>query len=209
MPTKSPSTIAPSAPALLIDGSALFFGQRAAFPDRNLDYTILDDLLRSHADGKWPPKPALFFTAADEANEKQAKFHDMIRNQLGWTVRQTPPHDATVTNTLLSDTSARITRFDALIAYAMGRLAGNPSVSRVFVMSDSWPLAACIKDCIARDTPVTLCFFGDLIDTRFHKMIREYSGAKFEFLELEREPRLFNRPRLMLRKEEDKLNDLP
>jgi len=209
MPPKSPTGLNPTA-ALLIDGSALFFGQRAASPDKNLDYTELINVMERHGVHNWPAKPAYFFTAADEANEKQAKFHQMIQSQLGWTIRQMPPHEANVTNSLLSESQSRIIRFDALIAYSLGRLAGHPKVSRVFIISDSWPLAACVRDCVGRGTPVTMCFFGDFIDTRWHKLFREYSDSDvLDFLDLELQPRLFNRPRQTFRKEDGVLNDLP
>lgn len=208
-PTHAASSIVHANASLLIDGSALFFGQRAASPDRNLDYTVLLEIMQQHRHCRWPAKPAYFFTAADESNEKQAKFHQMIQSQLNWTVRQMPPHEASTGNSLLSDTPSRIIRFDALIAYALARLAGHAEVARVFIISDSWPLAACVKDCVARGTPVTICFFGDFIDTRWHKLFREFDPAKLDFLDLEREPKLFNRLRPTFRKEDDILNDLP
>ncbi len=197
--------------ALLIDGSALFFGQREASPDKNLDYNALVDAMRRHGNSRWPAKPAYFFTAADEANEKQAKFHQMIQKEFGWVVRQMPPHEASVGNSLLTDdkSRSRLIRFDALIAYSLARIAGRPNISRVFIVSDSWPLAACVKDCVGRGTPVTICFFGDFIDTRWHKLFREYDPAKLDFLDLEREPNLFSRPRQALRKEDAILTDLP
>jgi hypothetical protein len=197
--------------ALLVDGSALFFGQREASPDKNLDYVELLGAMKRHSSGGWPAKPAYFFTAADEANEKQAKFHQIIQKDLGWVVRQMPPHEAGIINSLLTDdkSRSRIIRFDALIAYSLGRIAGHPNVSRVFIISDSWPLASCVKDCVARGTPVTMCFFGDFIDTRWHKLFREYEAANLDFLDLEREPNLFNRPRQVVRKEDAILRDLP
>jgi hypothetical protein len=207
-PSSSQSQPTAKTPALLVDGSALFFGQRAVSPDKNLDYVVLQELIQRHTAPHWPPRPAHFFTAADDSNEKQAKFHQMISNQLGWTIRQVPPPEAITANALLSDASCRIIRFDALIGYALGRLGGRPEISRIFIISDAWPLQACIKDCIARGTPVTMCFFGDVIDQRWHRVFRETDPAKLEFLDLEREPRLFNRPRLLRRKEEDVL-DLP
>ena len=194
--------------ALLVDGSALFFGQRAASPDKNLDYNILLQMMQDHSEGIWPAKPAIFFTAADEANEKQKKFNDMIGHHLNWTVRQTPPHEAVVINPLLTDSPSRNIRFDALIAYSLARIAGRPEIGRVFIISDSWPLAACVKDCVGRGTPVTMCFFGDLIDTRWHKEFRDFDPDELDFLDLQREPKLFNRPRLTLRREDDVL-DLP
>lgn len=211
MPSSSPTPASNPTASLLVDGSALFFGQRAASPDKNLDYTVLLTIMQNHRKDRWPAKPAYFFTAADEANEKQAKFHQMIQGQLGWSVRQMPPHEASVGNSLLSETPSRIIRFDALIAYSLARIAGRSDVvSRVFIISDSWPLAACVKDCVERGTPVTMCFFGDFIDTRWHKLFREYGDSpKLDFLDLEREPGLFNRPRQPLRKEDAVLNDLP
>lgn len=210
----SATSVAPapnSKVALLIDGSALYFGQREASPDKNLDYSALVDAMRRHHNSGWPAKPAYFFTAADESNEKQAKFHQIIQKDLGWAVRQMPPHEAGIINALLTDdkSRSRIIRFDALIAYSLGRIAGHPDVSRVFIISDSWPLASCVKDCVGRGTPVTVCFFGDFIDTRWHKLFREYEPARLEFLDLEREPNLFSRPRQLVRKEDAILNDLP
>jgi hypothetical protein len=207
-PKLSPAQPGPT-PSLLVDGSALFFGQRAASPDMNLNYGGLLDLIQRHAGVQGQFKPAYFFTAGDESNEKQAKFHQMISENLRWTVRQTPPHEASVNNSLLGDAPARIIRFDALIAYSLGRLAGRDDISRVFVISDSWPLAACVKDCVGRGTPVTICFFGNFIDTRWHKVFRDSASDKLDFLDLDREPKLFNRPRANLRREEDVLNDLP
>jgi hypothetical protein len=208
MATKIHSAVSP-VPAILADGTALFFGQRAASPDRNLDYIALAEALERHANVGLPAKPAIFFTAADDSNEKQAKFHQMIEGQLSWIVRQMPPHEAYVANTLLADSPSRSIRFDALIAYSLARLAGHPNVSRVFVISDSWPLSACVRDCVGRGTPVTVCFFGDFIDTRWHKLFRESDPTKLDFFDLQREPRLFNRPRSISRKETDVLNDLP
>lgn len=200
---------------LLTDGSAIFFGQRAVSPDKNLDYFALDEVLKKRF-GASPLKPAYFFTAADESNEKQAKFHGVI-SDLGWTVRPVPPHEATVGNPLLADQNARIIRFDAMIAYALGRLASQPDESkpaRIIIISDSWPLAAPVRDCTARSgIPVTMCFFGSVIDTRWHKVFRESEtrNGLIEFLDLDMfAQRLFNRDRPSRRtSEEDILHDLP
>jgi hypothetical protein len=207
-PTKTDNS-APGHPALLVDGSALFFGQRDVSPDRNLDYLELDASLRRHGHDQWPARPAYFFTAADQSNEKQTKFHQMIHNELGWAVRQIAVPEAITGNALLSDQNTRIIRFDALISYALGRLAGSAATSRVFIISDSWPLSAPVKDCVARGTPVTMCFFGSNIDSRWHKVFREADPSQIDFLDFETNPRLFNRPRLPRRKEDDMLADLP
>jgi hypothetical protein len=196
---------------MLVDGSALFFGQRAVSPEKNLDYTELDGLLRLHAGSGSPARNALFFTAADESNEKQIKFHDMISN-MGWTVHQVPPHEATVGNPLLSDQQARIIRFDAMITYAMGRLtAGFQSVSHLVVISDSWPICAPARDCALRGKQVTIAFFGSVIDTRWHKAFREAEShnEQLKFLDLDAvHAKLFSRSRSVPRRQ-SRLLDLP
>src|SRR5205823_533956 len=101
----------------------------------------------------------------------------------------------------------------AMIGYALGRLAVRDNLSRVFILSDSWPLQACIKDFVNRDFPqgvtpvgVTMCFFSDVIDQRWHRVFRETDPEKLDFLDLGREEGLFNRLRPMTRKEEDVLD---
>jgi hypothetical protein len=200
-----------AAPALLIDGSALFFGQRAVSPDRNLNYIELQAIIRRNA-LKTQPRPAYFFTSADEANEKQAKFHSLITDEIRWTVRAVPPHDASTTNPLLTEGNVRVFRFDTMIAYALGRLSGKEEVSRICVISDSWPLAGPVRDCVGRGTGVTMCFFGSVIDTRWHRVFREaeLADADLAFLDLDQYAQtLFDRPRPSKRKEDYVLEDLP
>src|ERR1700694_5978554 len=89
--------------SLLIDGSALFFGQRQVCPEKNLDYLKLGEILANEVGSSLLPKPAFFFTAFQETNEKQLKFNDMIKNELSWNVQACPHHEATVANPLLAD----------------------------------------------------------------------------------------------------------
>src|SRR5208337_5652273 len=54
MPSSSHSPASNPTASLLVDGSALFFGQRAASPDKNLDYTVLLDVMQNHRKDIWP-----------------------------------------------------------------------------------------------------------------------------------------------------------
>jgi hypothetical protein len=154
------------------------------------------------------PKPAFFFTAADEANEKQQKFHHLI-SDLGWSVRQVPPHEASVSNPLLAPQDVRLIRFDAMIAYCLGSLWQREELHDIFVISDSWPLAGPVRDCVLRGKKITVVFFGQVIDTRWHRVFRESEaeGRPLSFLDLDMFlAKLFDRSRPSRRREEDVLD---
>ncbi len=196
--------------SLLVDGTALFFGQRTVCPDKNLDYFRLAELLQNEAGSSLRPKPAFFFTSSAESNEKQIKFNEMVENDLQWKVQACPPHEAIIANPLLADQSSKLIRFDAMIAYCLGRLAGQQEMKQVALVSDSWPLARPVRDCVLRGTPVTVAFFGSVIDTRWHRFFREMDGKGLRFFDLDPyAERLFNRARQPVRKEEELLPDLP
>ncbi len=193
--------------ALLADGSALFFASRQQFPDRNLNYRALDRIILEHAGTDSPASPAILFSSIEPANEKQLKFVEFIEQNLHWSVQRIAPHDATVCNPLLTDGVFRHIRFDAWIAYAIGRLAGKTE-KRVFVVSDSWPLAGPIQECASRGTAVTVCFFGGVIDTRWHRVFREQAAAgRIDFLDLDdHSESLFDRAKPSRGKEDYRLN---
>ncbi len=198
--------------ALLIDGSALFFGQRSVSPERNMDYRVLADILQTAGKPQTPPRPALFFTAVDDSNEKQSKFNQYI-GDLGWNVRQIAPQEAFIINALLTNPAPSVTRFDSMIAYVLGRLcsASPPSVSGVVIVSDSWTLAGPIRDCVSRGMPVTFAFFGGVVDQRWHRVFRdaERNGQSLKFLDLDMHAsNLFSRPRSQQRRD-DLIPDVP
>ena len=211
--------------SLLVDGTALFFGQRAVSPEKNMNYLALRDQLQRESGVSLPPRTAFFFTAADEGNPNQVKFNEMIRNTIGWHVHQVPPHEATIANPLLNEPGSRFIRFDAMIAYVLGRLTGGRAqppqadddgktagVSHVLVVSDSWALSGPVRDCVARGTVVTVVYFGSLIDNRWHKAFRdaEKAGSKLEFFDLDTiAQRLFDRARPSRRGVDEVLPDLP
>ena len=195
-PTADARSGAASVPAILVDGSSLFFAARALFPDRNLNYHALNELIHARVGSDGLAKPALLFSSIDPGNDKQQKFVEFIEHQLHWDVQRIQPHDATICNPLLTDSVFRSIRFDAWIAYALGRLAGRDEGQKVVVVSDSWSLAGPVQECAARNTSVTVCFFGSVIDTRWHKVFRDCAqdGVPVDFLDLDDDTeKLFNR----------------
>ena len=199
--------------SLLIDGSALFFGQRAVCPEKNLDYLRLGEILSAEAGSSVPPKPAFFFTAFQESNDKQLKFNDMIRNELSWKVQALPHYETTVANPLLVDHNCKLIRFDSMIAYCMGRIAEQSEKQslgrRAFVVSDSWALAGPVRDCLLRGTPITIVFFGQVIDTRWHRFFKEMENQQLKFVDLDSfADRLFSRARLIRKRDDQMLPDL-
>lgn len=202
--------------SLLVDGTALFFGQRAASPEKTMDYRAFATLLREHVDLTTQPRPAYFFTATDEANEKQLKFNELVRS-LNWTVVQTTPQMATVANPLLADgenRQSRLTRFDASIAYALGRLS-SANVRRAVLVTDSYALANPVRDCVQRGMHVTVAFFGSLVDSRWFQTFRESDvtaprSRKLDFLDLDTSSHLlFDRQRPARRRDEVTFPELP
>lgn len=199
--------------ALLVDGSALYFGQRAVSPDRNMDYGLLLDALKHQKKHPGPFRPAFYFTASDQQNEKQAKFHEHIED-LGLKIVEVPPHDAVVNNPLLSEPGAgRITRFDALLGFSLGRLSAATQGLEAFVVTDSFPVALPVREAVERGVSVTVAFFGSFIDTRWHRLFREAeaNGKPLRFFDLDLlAQRLFQRARPGLaRKEGAMLTELP
>ena len=202
----------PALSVLLVDGSALYFGQRAFSPDRNMDY---EEFLRILQLTKAYPSTkfnhALYFTASDQTNEKQAKFHEHI-SQIGFKVFDVPPHEAFVNNPLLGEQNARLIRFDSIISYMLARFAGSTTQGlEACIVTDSYPVSLAVRDAARRSTMIKIAFFGSSIDTRWHRIFRE-SGpdGRIRFIDLEQSSQwLFNRPRPNQRKDDYMLDDLP
>ena len=129
--------------------------------------------------------PAIFFTSTDPGNEGQVKFNEFIEGRIGWRVVELPPSQSDVCNPAMSDERFRLIRFDALISYTLGGLlASNKHIKHVMVVSDSWPLHAPVNDCIDRGVPVTMAFFGQVVDPRWHNLFRS-EREHLNFLDLD------------------------
>lgn len=181
---------------VFVDGSALFLAVRALGEGRALDYRALGDILcenvaglsrAGHGDGEthW-----VMWTSAAPDNAGQNRFLEFAEKELLWTVRRVHPADSFMVDPagalgLAQDSraSSRLVRFDAAIAFAIGRVAQS---HRVVVLSDSFPLADCMQRATsfraAVHTPNVLSFFGRAVDSRWQRLLREdpaKSGVEF------------------------------
>jgi len=191
----------------LIDGSALFLTVRSMPDNRPLDYRAFVDLLVEQIPGlQQPAAPTsdsrwVMWTAASPQNEGQNRFLDFAESQLRWEVRRVGPVDSFLIEPaqlgLAADNRpavSRLVRFDASIAFAIGRLADT---HRVVVVSDSYALA----DPLHRAATVTgseplrqphLAFFGRALDSRWQRLLLKGGPVVPVFIDLDdHEARLF------------------
>jgi len=183
---------------VLIDGSALFLGARGLYEGRQLDYRALVDVLVNHVEGLEAPNGVsrprwVMWTSASPQNQGQSRFLDFAENELRWEVRRFSPADsfmiepATVLGLSQEGRAAsRLVRFDASIAFAIGRLA---ELHRIVVVSDSFALADplirtghVVTDSARR--PV-LAFFGRALDARWQRVLRTEGNFAPEFIDLD------------------------
>lgn len=203
-PSRASHVSDPSSCAVLIDGSALYLATRSLYEGSQLDYRELIDVLVDQVQGVKPPLANdahwVMWTAASAQNAGQTRFLDFAENQLRWSVRRFSPVDSyMVEPTSLigmsgdSRTSNRLMRFDASIAFAIGRLAGP--TCRIVVLSDSYALAdPLIRAGRVCKTKPTVAFFGRAIDSRWPRALRS-SNAQVDFLDLDEfEFQLFGAP---------------
>jgi hypothetical protein len=120
------------------------------------------------------------WTSASPQNQGQGRFLDFAENELRWEVRRFSPTDSymvepTTVLGLSPDgrAASRLVRFDAGIAFAIGRLA---ELHRIVVVSDSFALA----DPLIRTSNIVLdstkrpvlAFFGRGLDARWQRVLR-------------------------------------
>lgn len=170
--------------AVLFDGSALYFASRKLRPDSELNYRSLDTILQGDCAPNWPPRFALFFSSVDDSNKPQMKFLHFLRETVKWTVVPVSPQDSCVINRRMapSGLAFRHVRFDALIAYSLGRLVGDKSISRIYVVSDSWALSGPVQDGLAKGADIKMVFFGSLADERWSSL---FGTSHVPFLDLD------------------------
>ena len=180
--------------ALLLDGTALFQASKSLYPENSLDYQTLKFILGMEAG--WPESDSaaedsvrsVMWTSAVEDNLGQAKFLDFVETKLYWKVRKFRPADSYMvdlsSNAALGGNphaSQRLMRFDAPIAFAMGRLAES---HQIMLVTDSFTLA----DPLLRAIEISgqkahLAFFGRALDSRWLRVIR--STPELNFIDLD------------------------
>ena len=150
-------------PFFLVDGTAIYFRGREGRPNtQRLDYEGLNRILLAEA-GAASFDPAIFFTTYDQQNDTQAKFLAFIQTRLGWEVEPRPVWDAdplpTASELGTRRAQPQFIRFDASMAYALGRLVQQRS--HIIVVTDSFALQHPML--IAAEhtqTKIVLSFFG-------------------------------------------------
>lgn len=174
--------------AVLIDGTALFLTSRSLYEDRQLDYRKLVQVLHEHVPGlrpSWAPGPKdiwTMWTSASAQNEKQNRFLAFAESDLRWDIRKFSPADSYLVEpatalSLGADSrlAGRFMRFDAAMAFAIGRLAHD---HRIVVVTDSFALADPLRRAgavgIEKGIPnPALAFFGRALDSRWQRMVRK------------------------------------
>jgi hypothetical protein len=135
---------------------------------------ILRDLLKGvyRAEIEW-----VMWISVSSLNAGQVRFLDFAEQRLGWRVRRFPPIEAYMldpasTAGLTSEGRGhnRLIRFDASIAFAMGRMAPD---HRLVVISDSFALAeSLVRAARTANCTNAVVFFGRLLDPRWQRVLR-------------------------------------
>lgn len=173
--------------AALIDGTALYFRSREGRSEgERLNYEALDDHLLSKCRVN-EFDPAIFFTTYDSQNEGQGKFLSFVRNRLEWQAETRPVWDA---DPLPKDAPwergerrNEFIRFDASIAFALGRLVERRDT--IVLVTDSFAIEQPMLAASAYGkTKIVLAFFGQQLDPRWLPVIRGGDG-RIEFWDLD------------------------
>ena len=191
----------PSQPltACFIDGSALYFASRQLFPEASIDYSALFQLFgerfgpQGQLAGDAPLLPPgsssswVFWTAYSDANVGQAQFLTLLGGRFGVETRRFAPRDSRIVEGLGDALADRVTRFDASIAYMIGRLA---ETHRFVVISDSFALAEPLaraarvryENCRGAGSfaPNAITFFGRALDPRWFGAVRAIGAGAAE-----------------------------
>lgn len=175
--------------AVFIDGSALYMAARSLYEGRQLDYHALIRLLTTEVPGVDKPGPNsrtlwVMWTSSAPQNAGQNRFLEFAENDLKWEVRRISPAESFIVEPsslldLSQGTRNRLVRFDASIAFAMGRLADK---RRIVVVSDSFALAQPLA--LSHEVagfgdpkPAVLAFFGRALDPRVQTVLRKEPDA--------------------------------
>lgn len=168
--------------AVLIDGSALFLAVRSIGieDDRKLNYFALIEALCNDARlqglrpaGEGSESLWAMWTAADPRNQGQEKFLEFAEQRLRWQVRRTAPSKAFMVEPSAlygvggpsePAKSHRLMRFDASIAFAMGRLADE---RKLVLVSDSYALREPMARVNEHGGDCSLAFFRHALDSRW------------------------------------------
>ncbi len=189
--------------AVLIDGSALFLASPSP-EEHRLNYFALMEVLVERVPGLQQPGKGrdsiwAMWTAAEPRNAGQVKFLEFAEQRLHWQVRPSRPAQSFMIEpealfgigTTEMGRANRLIRFDAPIAFAMGRLA---QTHRLVVITDSYslfePMARINENWGAKNGKCVLAFFGQACDMRWRAAFRSPDAPEFIDFD-EYQPKLF------------------
>lgn len=199
-------TVQESRFAILMDGGAVYFAVRDLYEGLQLEYPELARILcRKYPTELRPPDPRTranpdqlwaMWTSFHSQNIGQARFLDYAEQTLGWNVRRFAPSDSYTidpqTTLGLSKSSDggssrvvnRLIRFDASIAYTIGRIA---KTHKIVLISDSYSLAEpLVRAAGLRSGKNCVVFFGRLLDPRWLGL-RKSASDFLDFIDLDEE----------------------
>ncbi len=166
--------------AVLIDGSTLFLSARALY-EGQLDYRKLFPVLKQHLPWLNEPSdenPWVMWTSASADNGPQSRFLEFAQRELRWEVRASSPAetyliDPTMLSSIGPDHPIRpkLLRFDAAMAFALGRLSSDNF--RCLVLSPSFQLAEPLRIVASVNSNLkpAVAFFGHGLDPRMQQFL--------------------------------------
>lgn len=193
----------PKKTAVFMDAGAVFFAARDMHEGQQLAYPPLMDLLAK----KGFPLPSnsgrddhlwVMWSSAVAHNPGQTRFLQYAERELRWRVRRFQPAEGYMVDPvsigMTGDTRAvnRLLRFDASIAFAIGRVAED---HRIAVVTDSFAVAEPLLKAArlaGHGSTNVIAFFSRLLDPRWQRLLREEDSVPIELLDLdEYEEQLF------------------
>lgn len=205
-PSRRPNSSSPVASkktAVFMDAGAVFFAARDMHEGQQLSYPALMGLLARNGfplptraddeDHLW-----VMWSSAVVHNPGQTRFLQYAERELRWRVRRFHPAEGYMVDPMSLGTAAdtrtanRLLRFDASIAFAIGRIAED---YRIAVVTDSFAVAEPLMRAarLARHESANLVvFFSRLLDPRWQRLLRGEDRVPVELLDLdEHEDQLF------------------
>jgi hypothetical protein len=150
----------PQGSALVVDLTRLYLKLRKL--DIRLDYRSVVEVAR---DGGPEFEKIIAFTSSEpKKNEGQSRLLERLRAD-GWCIDEYAPRDAALFADPEKLPAEDAFRFDAALAFALGRLAGT--VKRIALVTDSYALHIAADECVRRGTKVALAFFREELDPRW------------------------------------------
>jgi hypothetical protein len=176
-----------------MDAGAVFFAIRELHEGAQLNYPQLMEVLSRQGFPLPTGQPAgpmwVLWSSAVAANPGQVRFLQFAERELRWNVRRFSPADSYMVDPAGLGASGdpklanRLMRFDASIAFAIGRIAVD---HRIAVISDSFALAEpLVRAARTVRQKNVLAFFGRLLDPRWQRLLRDDANESVTFLDLD------------------------